>query len=679
MPQPMTQKHDHLITIHGHTRNDPYYWLRDDTRQNPEVLDQLGDENRHFEATMAHTRELQTSLYEEMTRRLDPDDSSVPYPVDDYWYYSRFEAGTEFPIHARRKGDMDGDEELLLNANERATGHEYYALGGIEVSDDHRFLAIAEDTVGRRKFELRIYDIDRGVFAEVLITGASAAMAWSQDGHYLFYLKKHPETLLAYQLMRHQRGTGSDLDVLVYEETDNSFYTSLARSRSGEYIFMFHHSTETSEVQLLEANKPTGTFRPFLAREQGHDYDIDHAGAVFYIRSNWEAINFRVMSASLVTSTDKTRWLEIIEARDDVLVDSIQAFDDWLVLGERENGLRQMRVIAHNGGMDQHIKSDEPVFAMWPGFNVTTHSNVVRYVYTSLVTPTETREIDLLSGDSCLLKAEKVAGYDSCNYLSQRRQVITRDNTPVPVSLVHHRDTPIDGTAPALIYAYGAYGYSVDPCFSSSVISLLERGFVYVIAHVRGGQDMGRQWYENGKLLNKYNTFYDFIDISLYLQRHMIIDPERTYAMGGSAGGLLMGAIINLAPQLYHGVIAAVPFVDIVTTMLDESIPLTTGEFDEWGNPAEKAHYDNMLSYSPYDQVREQDYPNLMVTTGLHDSQVQYWEPAKWVAKLREFRTNNNILIMYTDMDAGHGGASGRYKRFRDIAREYAFLLDLAF
>jgi oligopeptidase B len=675
----MTEKRPHTITTHGHTRIDDYYWLRDDKREDPQVLAHLQAENEAFETAMTHTRQLQQTLYEEMTARLDPDESSVPCQVDDYWYYSRFEPERDYRIYARRRGSLEADEEILLDTNQRAEGHEYYALGGFEVSDDHRFVAIAEDTVSRRIHQVRILDLQTGEFTSDLIEGTSSSLAWSTDGAYLFYLKKHPETLLAYQLMRHEVGTGSNADVMVYEESDNTFYTTLTRSRSREYIFLHHHSTETSEIQLLPANEPLAAVKPFLPRETGHEYEIDHANGRFYICSNWQAVNFRVLATTLDDSTDKSKWQEIIAARTDAMVESIQAFDDWLVVGERKDGLRQVRILAHDGSRDRYLEASESVYVMWPHLNVNTHSSRIRYGYSSLVTPTQILEIDLRKGTTRLLKQEKVGGgFNSHDYLTQRQMVTARDGTAVPVSLVHHEDTPLDGSAPALIYAYGSYGYSMDPSFRSSIISLLDRGLIYAIAHVRGGQELGRDWYDNGRKLNKFNSFNDFIDITLELQKKKIIDPDRTYATGGSAGGLLVGAVINLAPALYHGVVAAVPFVDVVTTMLDESIPLTTGEFDEWGNPKNRAYYDYMLSYSPYDQVKQQPYPNLMVTTGLHDSQVQYWEPAKWVAKLREMRTNNNLLILHTDMDTGHGGASGRYKRYREVAREFAFVLDLA-
>lgn len=679
----MTHKQENLITTHGHTRNDEYYWLRDDQRKNPAVLAHLKAENEACEAALAHTTGLQETLFEEMTNRLDPDESSVPCQVDDYWYYSRFEAGKEYRIYARRKHSMDAEEEILLDTNERAQGHDYYSLGGFEVSDDHRYIAIAEDVVSRGLHKIRILDLESGEFITDLIEGAATSLAWSTDGRYLFYLKKHPETLLGYQVMRHRAGTNSETDTLIYEESDKCFYNYLQRSRSREYLFLFHHSTETTEVQLLRADDPLGKFKPFLARQPGHEYEIDHSivdgQGHFFIRSNRDAVNFRVFSVADGDHGDYSNWQQLTAAREDAMVESIQAFNQWLLIGERKDGLKRVRIMAHDGNEDRYLEAAETDYVMWPGYNVSTDTSKIRYGYSSLITPSQVLEIDLHTNVIELLKEDKIGGgYDRSQFHAERLWITARDGTRVPVSVAHHKDTHLDGTAPALIYAYGSYGHSMDPTFRSSAISLMERGFIYLIAHIRGGEEMGRTWYESGRKLNKFNTFNDFIDVTIELQERSLIDPNRTYAMGGSAGGLLMGVIINLAPELYHGVVAAVPFVDVVTTMLDESIPLTTGEFDEWGNPKEEEYYHYMLSYSPYDQVKAQPYPNLLVTTGLHDSQVQYWEPAKWVARLREKRSNDNLLIFHIDMSAGHGGASGRYRRFREIAREYAFLLDLA-
>jgi len=622
---------------------------------------------------------IQETMFEEMKARLDPDESSVPYLKDGYWYYSRYEPGKEYAIQARRKGSMDAEEEILVDGNQRAEGHEFYRLMGMEVSDDHRYVAIAEDTTGRRINEIRILDTQSGEFLPDLIGNANGSLAFSSDGQYLFYMNKNLETLLGYQLMRHKLGTDSAEDFLVYEETDNTYYNGVGRSRSGEFIALMHRNTDTTEVQLLAADDPLGTFKPFLPREVGHEYDIDHADGRFFIRTNWNAENFRVMTVKLEDSADKSKWKEVIPNRKDAMVSNVQAFDKWLVVGERKDGLLKVRVMAHDGSMDRYLDATEEASVMWPSSNVSTDTDKIRYGFSSMVTPDQIWEIDLNSGESKLLKADRVlGGFVSDNYRTGRMAITARDGTSVPVSLAYHRDTKLDGSAPALIYSYGSYGSSSDPWFRDSIISLLDRGFVYVIAHIRGGQEMGRAWYEDGRLMNKKNTFTDFVDVTKGLQQKPLIDPARTYAMGGSAGGLLMGAVVNMAPELYHGVVAAVPFVDVVTTMLDESIPLTTGEFNEWGNPKEKAAYEYMLSYSPYDQVSAQDYPNIMVTTGLHDSQVQYFEPAKWVARLRDRRTDSNQLIMHVNMDAGHGGASGRYRRYEETAREYAFLAGLA-
>ena len=679
LSEPAPAKRPHELTMHGDTRIDEYFWLRDDTRSDPEVLAYLEEENDWFDQVMEPTKELQETLYQEMVGRLDPDESSVPYEKDGWWYYYRFEPEKDYAIHARRKGSMEAPEEILLDGNLRAEGHEYYGLGNLEVSDDHRYVAIAEDTLSRRIHEIRILDTQTGGFLPEVIGNAESSLAWSADGEYLFYIDKHPETLLGYRVMRHQLGTDPSADVLVYEEKDHSFYSGLWRSRSGDWIMLQHQETETTEVQLLPANEPLGAFKPFLPREPGHEYDVDHANGRFLIRSNWDAENFRVLSATLETAGDKAAWQEVIPHRDDAMVLDLQAFDDWLVVAERVDGLRKVRVLALDGSVDRYLDADAESYVMWVETNPGTDTTRVRYGYSSLVTPQQVWEIDLATGATEMLKAQRVlGGFDSGDYRTGRTMVTARDGVQVPVSLAWRKDTPLDGSAPALVYAYGSYGSSTDPWFRNAAISLLDRGFVYVLAHIRGGQEMGRQWYEQGRLMNKKNTFTDFVDVTKALQEQRKIDPARTYAMGGSAGGLLMGAVVNMAPELYDGVIAAVPFVDVVTTMADPSIPLTSNEWNEWGDPREKEAYDYMLSYSPYDNVAAQAYPNLMVTSGLHDSQVQYFEPAKWVARLRDRRTNDKRLIMYTNMEAGHGGASGRYEAYRETAQEYAFFVDLA-
>jgi len=677
--QPIAAKRAHAMTIHGETRNDEYYWLRDDTRSDPDVLAYLEAENNYYDQVTAPTQALQDRLFEEMTARLDPDDSSVPYEKGGYWYYARYTPGSDYAIHARRKGSMEAAEEVLVDGNQRAAGHDYYNLGNLELSDDQRYAAIAEDTLSRRIYEVRILDTQTGEFLPEVIGNASTSLAWSADGNYLFYIDKHPQTLLAYRVMRHRMGTDPAADVLVYEEKDNRFYNGLWRSRSGDWIMLSHNETNTSEVELLPADEPLGEFKPFLPREVGHEYSVDHAAGRFFIRTNWQAENFRVMTVEAGATADKSAWKELIPHREDAMIESITPFDRWLVVGERHEGLRKIRVLSLDGTVDRRLETDQEAYVMWPTGNPRTDTDALRYGFSSLVTPNQTWEVDLASGETRMLKADRILGdFDSGNYRTGRTWVTARDGARVPVSYAWHKDTRLDGSAPALVYAYGSYGASNDPWFRNAVVSLLDRGMIYVIAHIRGGQEMGRQWYEQGRMLNKKNTFYDFIDVTADLQQRGLIDPARTYAMGGSAGGLLMGAVVNMAPQLYHGVVAAVPFVDVITTMLDESIPLTSGEWNEWGNPQDQAAYDYMLSYSPYDQVKAQDYPNLLVTTGLHDSQVQYFEPAKWVARLRDRRTDDHQLLLHTDMTAGHGGASGRYQQYHDTARMYAFLLDLA-
>lgn len=679
MTEPRAEKRFVEMTLHGHTRIDEYHWLRDDERQDPEVLAYLEAENAWFEKNMAHTDELEETLYQEMVGRLDPDESSVPYEKDGWWYYTRYEPEQEYAIYARKRVSLEAQEEILVDGNERAEGHDYYRLGNLEVSDDHRYVAIAEDTLSRRIFTIRILDTQTGEFLPEVIGNASASLAWSADGKYLFYLDKHPQTLLAYRLMRHQRGTDPSQDVLVYEEQDNNFYNGVSRSRSGDWLMLWHGNTDTTEVQLLRADDPTGKFRPFLPRQEGHEYDIDHANGRFFVRSNQDAENFRVLTTTEAHNADTSGWEELVAHRDDAMVRDLLAFDDWLVLNERKDGLRKVRVMALDGATDRYLEASEPAYVMWLATNPSTDTHTLRYGFSSLATPAQIWDIDLNTGETTLMKADRVlGGFDSADYRTDRRMITARDGARIPVSLAWHKDTRLDGSAPALQYAYGSYGSSMDPWFRNSVISLLGRGFVYVIAHIRGGQEMGRNWYEQGRLMNKMNTFTDFIDVTRALQEGGVVDPTRTYAMGGSAGGLLMGAVINLAPEHYHGVIAAVPFVDVVTTMLDDSIPLTTGEYREWGNPNEKEAFEYMLSYSPYDNVTAQDYPNLLVTTGLHDSQVQYFEPAKWVARLRDRRTDDNRLLLRINMDAGHGGASGRYRQYEETAEEFAFLVDLA-
>ena len=677
--EPVAVKKPYILEAHGEQRVDNYYWLRDDTRSDPEVLAYLEAENAWTDHELRDTRALQQTLYDEMVSRLTPEDASVPVRDGDYWYYFRFQTDQDFAIHARRAGSLEAAEEILIDGNERADGYDYYSLANLTPSDDGRFIAIAEDFIGRRIHEIRILDTDSGEFLPDVLTEAAPDLAWSADGQYLFYLKRDPQTLLAKYVMRHKLGTAPAEDQLVYEERDETFYTSLYRSRSGTWLALMHAETHTTEVQLLRADSPTGAFKPVIPREINHEYSVEDVDGTLYILTNWQAKNFRVIATDHESAGDKSKWTEVIPTTPGLLITDITALRDWVVLETLQDGQRRIWAQRRLSEERFSIDTDEPATTYWGSDNISTDTSIFRYVQTSLTKPNQTWEVDLDTGTRQLLKETKVPGaYDATQYAAKRIDVPARDGTLVPVTLAYHRDTPLDGSAPGLVYGYGSYGSSTLPYFNPALISLLDRDFVYAIAHIRGGQERGREWYEDGKMMNKINTFTDFIDVTDALQKQAIIDPKRTYARGGSAGGLLMGAVLNMAPALYHGVIAAVPFVDVITTMSDPSIPLTTGEWNEWGDPREKAAYDYMLSYSPYDQVSAQDYPNLLVTTGLHDSQVQYFEPAKWVAKLREYRTDQNKLMLYTDMSAGHSGASGRLKRFDDYAREFAFLVSLS-
>ncbi|MDJ0653504.1 MAG: S9 family peptidase [Xanthomonadales bacterium] len=677
---PDAQQRPRELIEHGDVRIDNYYWLRDDDRKDPDVIAYLEAENAYTETMTAHVKTLEDTLYEEMVSRIKQDDSSVPLKVDDYWYYSRYSEGQEYPVFARRKGSEDGPEQVLVDVNELAEGYEFFQVGNYKVSDDHRIIAWAEDTVSRRQYTIRFKNLDTGGMYPDRLENASASMAWAADNRTLFYIRKDPQTLLGYQVYRHRLGTDPADDVLVYEEKDNAFYLGVFRSKSRDWIYIASSATITSEVRVLAADQPEGDFQVFLPRETGHEYSVTDAGGRFFVTTNWDAENFRVMETSLEQSADKSTWTEVIPHRDDVLIHAVEPYNDYLVINERSDATRKLRVLPRTeGGREFFIESDEAAYTMYLGANAEIDSHVLRYGYTSLTTPFSTYDYDMRSGERELKKRAPVLGdFDPANYGTERISITARDGTEVPVSIVYRKPFELYAERPLMVAGYGSYGSSRDPSFSIANLALLDRGIVYAIAHIRGGQEMGRKWYEDGKMFNKINTFTDFIDVTRGLVEKGYGDSERVFAMGGSAGGLLMGAVINMAPELYRGVIAAVPFVDVVTTMLDETIPLTSNEFDEWGNPKIKEQYDYMLSYSPYDQIKAQDYPNLLVTTGLHDSQVQYWEPAKWVAKLRDHKTDNNRLLLKTDMEVGHGGSSGRFKRYRDRAFMWAFMLDLA-
>ena len=674
---PIAEKIPEQLEIHGDKRIDNYYWLNQ--RENPKVIEYLEAENDYLDKVMGHTRGLQEDLFEEIVGRIKQDDESVPYYSNGFYYYTRYETGKEHPIYCRKKGSLEAEEEVILNVNTMAEPFDYYNVSGLSVSPDNRYLAFGEDTLSRRIYNIRIKDLQTGEILSDILPQSTGSSAWSSDSQHLFYNQRDTETLRAYRVLRHKLGTETSSDEEVYVEEDNTFTAFLYKTKSNKYIVIGSYSTLTQDYRLIPADDPTA--EPFVFeprdRENNLEYSIAHIGDQFYIRTNWNAQNFKIMVCP-EDRTSKENWRDFIPHRDDVLVETMELFNNYLVVQERKRGLTQMRIMEWEGE-EHYIDFDDEAYVVYPSINREMDTDVLRIGYSSLTTPNSTFDYNMENKELELLKEQEVVGdFDSGNYVSKRKMVVVRDGTEVPVSMVYKKGTPLDGSSPLLLYAYGSYGYSMEPFFSSVRLSLLDRGFVYAIAHIRGGEEMGRHWYEEGKLLNKKNTFYDFIDCGKYLVENNYADPERLYAMGGSAGGLLMGAVVNIAPDLFTGIIAAVPFVDVITTMLDESIPLTTGEYDEWGNPNIEEYYHYIKSYSPYDNVKEQDYPSMLVTTGLHDSQVQYWEPAKWVAKLRDMKTDDNPLLLYTNMSTGHSGAAGRFERHRETARNYAFLLDLA-
>ena len=683
---PIADKDDSVLTIHGDSRVDPYFWMRltDDQKnaenkdeQTTKVIDYLESENEYKAAMMKHTESLQDELYEEIVGRIKKDDSSVPYFKSGYWYYTRYEEGGEYPIYCRKKGTLEDDEEIMLNVNEMAEGYDYYAVGGLTVSPNNNILAYGVDTVSRRQYIIRFKDLSTGEIFEEEIHNTSGGGAWANDNKTFFYTTKNDITLLTEKIFRHELGTDVENDPLVYEEKDNTFYIGAYKSKSDDYIMIYTGSTLVNDYWYLSADNPTGEFSQFTPRGTKHEYSIEHHGDKWYIVSNWDAENFRLMETGL-DATHMDNWKEVIPHREDVLLNGIEVFNDYLVVDERFNALDRLKIINQKSGEEHFIEFDEPAYLLSSTTNPEFDTEILRFGYSSLTTPYTTYSYNMTSRDREILKRQEVVGgHNPEDYVTERIWIEARDGVKVPISIVYKKGFEKNGENPFLLYAYGSYGSSSYPYFNSSLISLLDRGFAYGIAHIRGGQEMGRQWYEDGKMFRKKNTFNDYVDCSKYLIDNKWTSAKHLYARGGSAGGLLMGAVVNMNPELYNGVVAAVPFVDVISTMLDESIPLTTGEFDEWGNPTNFESYEYMLSYSPYDQVSAQEYPNMLVTTGFFDSQVQYWEPAKWVAKLRDMKTDNNLLILDTDMESGHGGASGRFKRYRRTALEYAFMLDL--
>lgn len=684
---PVAIKADTILKEHGQTRVDPYFWMRlSDEQKSAEtpdthtqqVLDYLNDENDYTSTVMSHTEDLQEKLYNEIVGRIKQTDESLPYQSNGYWYYTRYEEGQEYPIYCRKKETLDADEQVLINVNELAEGYEYYSAGGINVSPDNKILAFAEDTLSRRIYTMRFKNLETGEYLDDKIENTTGGGAWANDNKTFFYTTKNKVSLLSEKIYRHKLGTTPSADVMVYHEKDPSYYIGVYKSKSDDYVIIYAGSTLISDYLILDANKPTDKFKQFIPRdEKAHEYSLAHFEDKFYVLTNWDATNFRLMETP-ENATGKENWKEVIAHRSDVLLEGIELFNDFMVVDERQNGLSNLRIINQRTNDEHYLDFGEPAYNAYISANAEFNTKTLRFGYTSMTTPNSTFDYNMETKEKILMKQQEViGGHNPENYITERIWATVRDGVKVPISIVYKKGFEKNGNGPLLQYGYGSYGSTVDASFSSTRLTLLDRGFAFAIAHVRGGQLMGREWYEDGKMFKKKNTFNDFVDCSKFLIEENYTSTEHLYAQGGSAGGLLMGAIVNMNPELYNGVLAAVPFVDVISTMWDESIPLTTNEFDEWGNPKTLESYEYMMSYSPYDQVKNQDYPNMLVTTGLFDSQVQYWEPAKWVAKLRDMKTDNNLLVMDTNMDAGHGGASGRFKRYRTTALQYAFIMDL--
>ena len=684
---PIAEKQPYEMIKHNDVRVDDYYWMRltDDQKKaenydekTQKVVDYIDNENIYTQESLKHTNKFQDKLFDEIVGRIKKDDESVPYFSNGYFYYTKYEPGKEYAINCRKKGTLDSDEEIILDQNILADGKDYFAVGGWSVSPNNEWLAYSTDYVSRRIYTVHFKNLLTGETIQNAISNSSGSVAWANDNRTVFYTSKNDVTLLSEKIWRHKLGSDNKSDEMVYHEKDDTFYNGVYRSKSGDYIIIYNVSTLVSDFHILNADKPDGDFVNFSPREKEHEYSIDHYQDKFFIISNWDAKNNRLMETS-ETKTSKKNWKEVIPHRDDVHLLDMEIFKDHLVINERKDGLRGLRIIHQKTGKDEYLDFGESTYTSRISTNREFNTNVLRYSYSSMLTPSSTYDYNMDSGQLTLMKQQEVVGgYDQNNYESERLYAIARDGEKVPISIVYKKDLKKVESQNLLLYAYGSYGSTIDPYFSSVRLSLLDRGFVYAIAHVRGGQIYGRKSYDDGKMLNKKNTFYDFIDAGKYLINEGYTDKDQLFIEGGSAGGLLIGAVVNMEPDLWKGAICAVPFVDVVTTMLDATIPLTSGEWDEWGNPEEKEYYDYMLSYSPYDQIENKAYPNMLVTSGFFDSQVQYWEPLKYVAKLRDNWAGDNRLYLHMNMDAGHGGKSGRFRRYREVALEYAFVLDLA-
>lgn len=667
----------HTIEKHRHSRTDNYYWLND--RENPEVIDYLNKENEYYNKSTAHTKDFQKVLFEEMKARIKEDDESVPYFYNGYFYITRFEKGKNYPIHSRKKGTLDAHEEIMFNCNEMAQGFTYFQLSGISISEDNKWACFGIDTVSRRQYTIQIKNLETNEILDLKLENTTGGCTWSSDNTTIFYSRKDETTLRPDRIFKHKLGTDASNDEVVFFEKDETFDVSVYKSKSNKYIIINSNSTLTTEYRTLLSSTPDKKFKVFQKRTRELEYSISHYKDSFYILTNKDdATNFKLMKTP-EDKTSKASWVDLISHREDVLLEGIDIFKDYLVVSERENGLNKIRIMPWNGKGEYYLPFNIETYTAETTTNIDFNTDILRYVYQSMATPSSVIDFNMKTKEKIVLKEQQVLGgtFNKNNYTEERIWVTATDGTKVPISMVYKNGIELNSANPFLLYAYGSYGMNIDPYFSTTRLSLLDRGFIYAIAHIRGGEDLGREWYENGKLLKKKNTFTDFIDCSKYVIAQKYTSTKHLYAEGGSAGGLLMGAIANMNPEIYNGIIAQVPFVDVVTTMLDETIPLTTGEYDEWGNPNTKKYYDYMLSYSPYDNVEKKDYPTMYISTGLHDSQVQYWEPAKWIAKLRVYKTDINQLFLDTNMEAGHGGASGRFESLKEVAKEFSFLLDL--
>jgi len=685
---PVAKKQPTKLEMHGDVRIDNYFWMRlSDAQklaevkdeQTKKVIDYLDVENAYYDDVTAYSKNFEEKLFEEMKGRIKEDDASVPYKNNGYYYITRYEKGMQYPIYSRKRETLEAEEQILFNVNDMAKEYDYYQLGGLNVSPDNKLAVFATDTVSRRQYFLRIKNLETGNIYTDIIDNTTGGSVWANDNKTIFYTKKDPITLRSEKIFRHVLGTPTSEDVEVYHEKDETFGVYVTKSKSKKYIIIGSYSTVSTEAQFLDADNPTGSLQMIQPRERDLEYSVSHFGDHFYILTNKdEATNFKLMKTP-VSAPTKNNWVDVIPHREDTLLEDFSIFKEYLVLEERTDGLSKVRIKRWDAKEDYYLPFNEETYSVGVYSNPDFDTNTLRYSYNSFTTPASVIDFNMADKSKEVKKEQEVLGgkFDKNNYKSERVWATARDGKKVAISLVYHKDTQLTSQTPLLQYAYGSYGYTIPDGFSTTRLSLLDRGFVYALAHIRGSQYLGRDWYEDGKMLHKKNTFTDFVDCSKFLIDNNYTSPKHLYAMGGSAGGLLMGAVVNMNPELYNGIIAAVPFVDVVSTMIDDSIPLTTGEYDEWGNPNNKEYYDYIKSYSPYDQVSSKAYPNMLVTTGFHDSQVQYWEPAKWVAKLRDLKTDNNILLLHTNMEAGHGGASGRFDALKETAKDYTFFLAL--